>query len=138
MKKGARWTEKELQQFQQRTSSIPAKADQDAPVNRNKYGNIPKEVDGIWFQSTKEAEYYGKLKILQRAGQIDKFKRQVAYKLTVNGVLICKYIADFVVWWPGGKVEVIDVKGEATARLPLFKIKSNLMKACHGIVIKIV
>lgn len=138
MKKGARWTEAQLQQFQQRRAGGEGKAEQDAPVNRNKYGNVPVVIDGIVFQSTKEGDYYKSLKILQRAGKILKFERQVAYKIKVKGKLICKYIADFVVWWPGGRVEVIDVKGEATAKIALFQVKKKLMEAAYGIVVKIV
>lgn len=131
MKKGARWTEEQYQQYH-------GKSVQDAPVNNNKYRNVPCIIDGITFQSTKEGEFYKTLKILQRAGEVIKFERQVRYKLKVKGILICEYWADFAVWWKDGRLEVIDVKGEATAKIPLFQVKKKLMLACHGIVVKIV
>lgn len=95
-----------------------------------KYRNIITEVDGIKFQSRAEANYYGKLKLYIKAGEVESFERQVSYDLKVNGILICKYIADFVVKYTNGTIKVVDVKG---VRTPLFIIKSKLMLAIHQI-----
>lgn len=43
--------------------------------------------------------------------------------------------ANFVVNYPDDHIEVVDVKGVKTA---LFRLKAKLMKAVHGIEIKIV
>lgn len=131
MGNGTKWTAEEFRRFQAGKVEAPA-------TRKGKYGNIEVVIDGIWFQSTKEGEYYKTLKILQAAGQILEFKRQATYKLSVNGVLICKYVADFVVYWPNGTIEVIDVKGEHTAKLPVFRMKRALMKAILNIDVKIV
>jgi hypothetical protein len=111
-------------------------ADADAP--RLKYGNRYTEVDGIKFQSAKEAEYYGQLKLRRQIGQIKDFRMQVVYDLYVNGFLITTYRADFVIVHPNGTTTVVDVKGKATANLPEFRMKRALMKACHGIDVQIV
>jgi hypothetical protein len=95
-----------------------------------KYRNIITEVDGIKFRSRAEANYYGKLKLYVKAGEVESFKMQVPYELTVNGILICKYLADFVVKYTDGTVKVIDVKGVCTE---LFKIKAKLMLATQDI-----
>lgn len=101
----------------------------------SKYRNKITEVDGIKFQSKKEAKRYIHLSLLLKDGKITDFKRQVRYKLVVNDIHICDYVADFVITWPSGNVTVEDVKGMI---LPIFKIKAKLMKACHGIDIKLI
>lgn len=110
----------------------------DAQATRLKYGNKHTEVDGIRFDSKKEAEYYGKLKLRVRIGQLLKFDRQVAYQLIVNGQKITEYRADFVLYHPDGTVTVVDVKSEATEGLATFRIKKALMWAILAIKIQIV
>ncbi len=63
---------------------------------KNKYNNIKTVINGITFDSKKEAAYYGILKLKQKAGLIDSFQMQVKYDLTVNGIKIGFYKADFV------------------------------------------
>lgn len=105
---------------------------------RVKFGNVRKQVDGIWFDSIKEAEYYGKLKLLIRAGLVVKIEIHKVYPLSFNGVHICNYEADFVLYMPDGSVKVQDVKSAATEGLPVFIIKTALMLAVFGIKVEIV
>lgn len=125
------WSAEQFQKHYQKTEGAKMRADY------SKYHNVITEVDGIKFQSKKEAEYYGKLKIRKRAGEILDFERQKVYKIFVKGELICKYIADFVVTFPDGIVVVIDVKSVATRKNPVFRIKQKLMQAVLGIKIEI-
>ncbi len=105
---------------------------------RLKYGNrIIKTPEGN-FASQWEHEYWGKLKLLARAGEIKHLAKQVKYKLRFNGVHIAEYIADFVYEDARGKAVIVDTKSSATAKLPEFRIKKNLMKALYGIDIKVV
>lgn len=100
---------------------------------RNKYNNKKKEVDGILFDSEKEAEYYGKLKILLKAGEIGLLERQVPYELNPGGSYSYKYIADFVfIDAKTGEKNVIDVKGYRTKE---YVRKRRLMKKIHKIII---
>lgn len=99
-----------------------------------KYRNVKTVVDGIKFDSKLEAARYGLLFLLKNAGKISDLRLQVPYRLEVNGMLVCKYIADFV-YIMDGKEVVEDVKG-MIAQHSAIKIK--LMKAVHGIDIKIV
>jgi hypothetical protein len=109
-----------------------------APQSKGaKFGNVWTEVDGIKFQSKAEAAYYGKLKILKRAGQILDFKRQTPFRIVVNGVFICTYKADFVIYHNSGTRDVVDVKSEATENLYSFQLKKKLLFALHGINLKI-
>ena len=98
-----------------------------------KYKNIKTIINGITFDSKKEATYYGILKLKQKAGLIDSFKMQVRYDLVVNGIMIGFYKADFVTYKHGKVLEVIDVKSEMTKKLPVYRLKKKLMKAIYGI-----
>ena len=96
-----------------------------------KYHNIKTVIDGIKFDSKKEAKRYQELVIMQKAGLIRDLKCQQPYAITVNTFPICKYIVDFI-YYDNNAAELIieDVKGFKT---PVYKIKKKLMKACHNI-----
>jgi hypothetical protein len=94
----------------------------------HKYGAVPKVVDGIRFDSTAEADFYVKIRPLEKTGVT--IERQVNFSLSVNGVKITTYRADFILRWPDGTVEVYDVKGYRTRE---YEIKRKLMYACLGI-----
>jgi hypothetical protein len=98
-----------------------------------KYKNIKTVINGITFDSKKEAAYYGILKLKQKAILIDRFEMQVRYDLVVNNVNIGFYKADFVTYKHGKVFEVIDVKSEITNKLPVYRLKKKLMKAIYGI-----
>ena len=83
-----------------------------------KYHNKFTEYGGATYHSKKEATYAQWMDIQGIA-----FQRQVRYPLTVNGVLIATYIADFLV----GE-EVVEVKGFWT---PLAKLKWKLFCALY-------
>lgn len=90
-----------------------------------KYHNKKTVVDGIVFDSKGEANRYGELKMLERSGQIEHLRLQVAYELRgMNGDKICKYIADFE-YIENGKMVVEDFKGLATQA---YKLKAKLFK----------
>ena len=99
---------------------------------RAKYRNKKTVVDGIKFDSQREATRYSVLKIMQAAGVISDLRLQVPYVITVNGLKICKYVADFV-YVDRGREVVEDVKGMKT---PTYNLKKKLMKAVHGIEIQ--
>ena len=99
---------------------------------RSKFGNHKTVVDGITFDSKAEATRYSVLKVLQAAGVVTQLRLQVPYELTVNGLKVCRYIADFV-YTMDGKEVVEDVKG---VRTPEYKLKRKLMLAVFGIEIQ--
>ena len=104
-----------------------------APKKKNKYNASKTIVDGITFDSIKEAEYYCELKLRVMAGEVTKFDMQVPYvlqeKYKIHGktVRAIKYIADFRVYYPDGRIEIVDVKGVRT-RTYRDKIKILLKK----------
>lgn len=98
-----------------------------------KYHNHKCIVDGVSFDSKREAAHYQVLRLLQRAGQISDLRRQVKYDLIVNGIKVCSYIADCVyVDNRTGMTVVEDVKSAPT-KTREYRLKKKLMKACLGI-----
>lgn len=115
-----------------------------------KYRNVKTTLDGISFDSRKEANRYAELRILEKAGLIKNLQMQVKYVLIPEqrepdtlgarggvhkGRLIekeCAYIADFV-YEEDGKTVVEDTKGFRTKD---YIIKRKLMLKVHGIRIK--
>jgi len=106
-----------------------------------KYGNKKVVIDGIKFDSTKEGRYYNQLKLLKRAGEILDFELQPEFyywqrfskDIIPSGQVINnrrKYIADFMVTYPGGKFEVWDVKGMRTA---IYEQKKKIIEKLYGI-----
>ena len=104
----------------------------------SKFGNFQTIIDGIKFDSKKEAQYYGKCKLRVRAGELKKFEYHVRFPIIVNGQKICTYEADFVLYFPNGDIRVFDVKTVATEGLPVFRLKKKLMLAVHNINVEIV
>lgn len=119
------------------------------PEKKNKYHNSKASVDGIVFDSTKEARRYRELKLLESAGEIKNLERQVKYILVpaqreaetvgkrgkpVMGRVIereCSYVADFVYTDKHtGQTVVEDTKGMRTKD---YIIKRKLMLWVHGI-----
>ena len=109
---------------------------------RNKYGAIATWVDGIRFHSKKEAERYVMLKRWQSEGKIKNLERQVSYDIEVNGIKVCRYIADFrydkrtrVRNKPDRWERVVeDVKGmKRGVPYQMFLLKKDLMRAVHGV-----
>lgn len=112
-----------------------------------KYRNKKVEVDGIVFDSKKEAKRWQELRLLEQAGEIGDLRRQVKFELipsqydtvghTKTGKPIkrcyerpCTYIADFAYVDAQGKPHVEDTKGMRTAN---YIIKRKLMAYIHGI-----
>ena len=106
-------------------------------ARKSKYGNVPTEVDGYVFDSKAESARYSELKQMMLAGLIANLELQPKFDLTVQGVKIGSYIADFRYRDIEKGVSVVeDVKSEATAKKELFRWKKKHVKAQYGIEIK--
>lgn len=97
-----------------------------------KYRNNPVVVDGVHFDSKKEAARWAELKAMEAAGEISGLRRQVRIPLVVNGVRVATYVAD-AVYVRTGKRVVEDVKSPVTRRLPVYRLKKRLLSAIYGI-----
>ena len=95
-------------------------------------------VDGITFDSRKEARRYLTLKAMEDEGLIGGLRRQVRYELVpafdVDGrhYRPVFYVADFV-YVEDGRTVVEDVKG---VRTDVYKLKSKLFTRRYGMSIK--
>jgi hypothetical protein len=104
----------------------------------SKFGNKKVLVDGIWFDSKKEAKRYQDLKLLQAAKLIRNLMLQQVFDLAHSVVIQgrkrppLRYKADFTYFddRQQGAFVVEDCKGFKTEG---YKIKRHLMKSVHGI-----
>lgn len=99
----------------------------------NKYHNHPTTVDGIRFDSKKEARYYEQLKIWIRTGEVAYFLRQVPIHLPGGS----KYVVDFLVFYTSTETppEYVDVKGRETQ---VFRLKRREIEHQYPIKIRCV
>lgn len=126
-------------------------------MTNNKYKAKKREVNGILFDSTKEASRYLYLKSLLDKGEIQDLRLQVKYELipaqyeqTIvytpkkhqekaikrNIERKLEYIADFV-YIQNGETIVEDVKGyRRGGAYSVFVIKRKLMLYIHGIKVR--
>ena len=113
----------------------------------SKYGAKKVVLDGITFDSKKEAKRYTELKLLERAGKIHDLRLQVKFQLIPaqyekiwdekkhcykKGKCLereCSYIADFCYYDESGAFVVEDTKGFRTAD---YIIKRKLLLHVHG------
>lgn len=112
-----------------------AQADQLAgeKPKRSKYGAVRVEIDGRWFDSKAEAARFLDLRRLQRAGVITELVCQPVFPVTINGIRVFEYRADFQYTDENGRSRIIDVKG---VRTPVYRLKKRIAEAYHGITIE--
>lgn len=155
-----RLTEEEYRRLFKRTPThcipLEGKGDRSAvdevsSPRKNKFNAVKTEAYGKIFDSAHEAERYGELLLLERAGEIHDLKCQVKYVLIpakrepdrtgprggkIKGKVIERetaYFADFVYKTKDGTEIVEDAKG---CRTKDYRIKKKLMLSVHGIRLK--
>ena len=109
----------------------------------SKYRAQPTVVHGFRFASKAEARRYTELLLLGQAGEIRNLELQPRFPLTVDGVTVATYVADFryeEVAWNGPKGidgtfrdVVEDCKGFKT---PTYRLKKKHFEAQYGIAIR--
>jgi hypothetical protein len=97
-------------------------------LRSNKYGARAWEYGGRTYHSKLEANFAARLNILKLAGEVWDFWPQVKVPLKVNGVRVCWYTVDFLVWFTDGREIWYEVKGMAT---PVGNLKVKLFRACY-------
>lgn len=97
---------------------------------KHKFNAVRTEVDGINFDSKKEARYYQQLKLRVSAGEVLFFLRQVPFHLP-GGV---RYVVDFQEFHADGTVHFVDVKGVQTKD---FVMKKKMVESIYPIEIEI-
>jgi hypothetical protein len=111
-------------------------------MNVSKYRNQKTIVDGITFDSKKEANRWAELKLLERAGKITFLQRQVSYVLVPKQVRDGKmierpvvYKADFAYKDENGEDVVEDVKSPAT-KTQVYILKRKLLLWEYGLQVR--
>ncbi len=107
---------------------------------RSKYGNRKVTLDGITFDSQREANYYSKLKLLEKGKVIKDLELQKAYELQPSFKLGSKtyrkieYRADFCYkTTQDDKLHVVDTKGFRTKE---YMLKKKMMAYKYNIEIE--
>ena len=105
-----------------------------AGVKANKFSAVRTSLDGIDFDSKREADRYAVLLMLKRGGEIMDLKRQVRFPLYAGAEPIRSdsgrqlvYVADFTYrdLTAGGALVIEDAKG---MRTPVYILKRAIMK----------
>lgn len=101
---------------------------------RSKYNSVRVRWNDMWFDSIYEMNAAKKLESMRRAkamrDRVVAIEYQVKFPIVMNKAKICDYIADFVVEFADGRIDVIDAKGVRTS---VYRLKQKMMKAVHGI-----
>lgn len=130
------------------TTSREESAERAKMTRVNKLNARKVELNGIKFDSQKEARRYVELLELEKNGAISNLCTQVEYVLCPtqrdsNGKVVerkLSYIADFVYFDEVSHTKVVeDVKGyrnPSSAAYAKYVIKRKLMRYIHGIIIK--
>ena len=123
---------------------VTAGAPETTVIRANKYGAQVTTVDGIRFDSKKEARRYADLRLLLDTGAISCLELQPKYAITVlelvgddPQLVDCgAYHADFrYVDEATGELVVEDVKTPVT-RTTAYRLRKRLIEAIHGITIR--
>lgn len=115
--------------------AVPSWAKHLAP-RASKYHATRTKVDGITFQSKREARRWQQLRILEAANQIFELRRQVPFPIVIVNldtgelVTVSTYYADFVYEPLEGGLVIEDAKG---FRTETYKLKKRLVEAQYGV-----
>lgn len=101
----------------------------------NKYGAKRVQVDGIWFDSKREAARYNELKLMRDAGLIAKLTVHPRYVIQYRDRKICEVELDFYYYDDRDRtLHYEDVKGKDN---PLSALKRKLVEAFYGIKVEV-
>lgn len=107
-------------------------------LKESKYHNRKVTVDGITFDSLKEASRWQELRLMERAGEIVGLNRQQRIELIPKTKLYraCYYVCDFIYFDKReNKTIYEDVKG-GSFRTKEYLLKRKLLYWRHGIEIR--
>lgn len=106
----------------------------------SKWRNVKTVVDGITFDSKREAEHYMLLKARQALGEISELQRQVPFQLlcpvltrdgqsTGASAVVAAYVSDFT-YRENGQLVIVDAKGKRTRE---YALKAKWLALQQGI-----
>lgn len=115
-------------------------ADEENIEKKSKYSSAKTNIDGIRFDSKKEAEFYAELKLREKVGEISHLRLQPRYllqepfKCEGKQYREIEYVADFE-YIENGETVVVDVKGFRTA---VYMLKKKLFLYKYGNKVKFI
>ena len=89
-------------------------------------------VDGIVFDSKREAVRYGELKLLVRAGEIGALEIQPSYKVAIGGQHFCTYTADFRYVTNRGELVIEETKSTGTQKDAAYRLRKKAAELAYG------
>jgi len=107
---------------------------------KNKYNAVKTTIDGIIFDSKKEASRYLTLKILERTGVITRLELQPRYTISPGGIVdpitrkkmaARRFTADFR-YIENGEIVVEEIKSAATAKETAYRLRRQLFLEQYG------
>jgi len=102
----------------------------------NKFRAVRTTLDGITFDSKREAAFYAELKLRERAGEVCDVELQPRFPLMVGSEVIGSYRADFAFWDNReNRKRVVDVKGVEPRG---FRRTLKHVRAQYGVEVEIV
>lgn len=93
-------------------------------VKPRKYRNVPTEVDGVRFDSKREAKRWKELRLRLRKGEIPWLARQAEFHLPGGVIYRCDFVYPAADPLVGPGIVIEDAKGVRTAA---YRIKKRLM-----------
>ena len=91
-------------------------------------------VDGIVFDSAKEARRYAELRLLERAGEITNLETQVPCNVNINHGHFCRFTFDFkYVDFRAGRTVYEEVKSSGTAKDAAYRLRRKAAELYCGI-----
>lgn len=110
------------------------------PLRANKYHAAKCTVDGIRFDSRKEARRYQELRYLEAAGAIAALELQPEYRIVVTPIapparaIDCgRFRADFRYRDLGSGAVVIEDAKSAATKTTAYRLRKRLIEAIYGI-----
>jgi len=106
-----------------------------------KYKVAPKTertLDGIVFDSKREAARYADLKLAEKAGHIKNLVLQPEYPVQINGKHYCTYTPDFKYTEAlTGKEIIEEVKSTGTMKDAAYRLRKKAAELYHGVEITV-
>jgi Protein of unknown function (DUF1064) len=108
------------------------------PVKYKVAAEIERTVDGIVFDSKREAARYAQLKLAEKAGLIRNLVLQPEYPVEINGKHYCTYTPDFrYTEAETGKEIIEEVKSTGTMKDPAYRLRKKAAELFHGVEITV-
>lgn len=99
-----------------------------APKGKGRFPRAPKDAstcEGIVFDSKREMQRWQKLRIREIAGLIHSLKRQVTYRIELNGEHFCKFTPDAEYITDHGELVYEDVKSSGTRKDAAYRLRKK-------------